>query len=380
MKCKHTIVLFARDPGGANTVIPLVRPLTEKGYNVRLYGKDMALGRYAEAGLPHLDILSTIDEIRPDSVEKFLCELSPDFVITGTSAEDFTEKYLWRAAGHLGIPSFAILDQWTNYGIRFSPWGLANSPAYEAAPVHPFLPTRIIVMDEWAREEMARAGVVDRTRILPLGQPYFETLLSRRDALPSAAKLRARLGLATDDFLITFVSEPLSCDYGEDPDRGEFWGFTERTIFRSLRDALGHVVPGTGRKVRLVIKLHPRETSHNYGGLVEMQLPGVVITLDRSANPLELLHASDLACGMSSMMLIEAAIIGTPVISLMIGLKRENPFILDRRGIIRSVRSGAELEERLMQTLSGNGAGLGRFEVIQQPVQAIIDEMERVLV
>lgn len=36
------ILLFSRDPGGANTIVPLVSELSKK-YSVMLFGKDKAL-------------------------------------------------------------------------------------------------------------------------------------------------------------------------------------------------------------------------------------------------------------------------------------------------------------------------------------------------
>lgn len=373
------IILFSRDPGGANTVIPLVAPLENSGYEVRLYGRDISLERYNHANLIGKNITDYISDVTSENVEKFLRMEQPDFIITGTSAEDFTERYLWQAAEHLGIPSFAILDQWVNYGIRFSPWGLSNSSQYEAAPTHPFLPSRIIVMDAFAQDEMENVHVIDRDRILPLGQPYFETLFKRWESCLPVDNLRRCLGIAADELVVTFVSEPLAHDYGEKPDHGEYWGFTERTIFKHVLNALIRISEQTGNKFRLIIKLHPRESRNNYDDLIEKTVPGVIINVDHGGDSMKLIHISDLVCGMSSMMLIEAAIVGKPILSVLIGLKRESPFVLDRREIIRSMRSETELDESLNKVFSGNKSVLGRFEVERNPVRTIIAEMERML-
>ena len=106
-----TILLFSRDPGGANTVVPLVPALREKGYSVKLFGKDMALKKYSNAGLEGVDISTLLNKVNPAEVESFLCAEKADFLITGTSASDPVEKYLWKAAEKLNVPSFAILDQ-----------------------------------------------------------------------------------------------------------------------------------------------------------------------------------------------------------------------------------------------------------------------------
>lgn len=373
------ILLFSHDPGGANTVIPLVRPLNRKGFQVRLVGKGPALERYAIAGLDAEPITNHLKEFTTKSISSFLAQEKPEFIITGTSAEDDTEKLIWKAAEAMGIPSIAILDQWLNYGIRFSPWRLSENDAYRRYPEHPFLPSLVVVMDEFAKEEMSRERILPAERIRPLGQPHFQDLANRLTRLPSANLLRESLGIHGNDFVITFVSEPLSSDYDDDPELGEYWGFTERTTFRTLRQALERTANRTGKKVHLRVKLHPRERLDNLTDLIVSSAGVVTVAIEQQAGPLELIQVSDLICGMSSMMLVEAAILSRPVLSILLNLKRESPFVLDRRGIIRSARTEAELEEYLLLAFKGNSAGLGRFEVMPNPVEAIIEEVEGML-
>ncbi|MEO6923277.1 MAG: hypothetical protein ABI142_05580, partial [Bryocella sp.] len=91
------VLIVSRDPGGANTVIPLVKPLLAKGHEVVLYGKDVALAKYQQAGLKGLDISAILPgAVTEEALRGFLVGLDPDVVITGTSADDFTEKYLWN--------------------------------------------------------------------------------------------------------------------------------------------------------------------------------------------------------------------------------------------------------------------------------------------
>ena len=159
---KSKILLFARDPGGANTVIPLHHPLVSQGYHVLLYGKDTALDKYRNAGLSFADIRERLgDTLIPDWLD-FLGEEKPDLIITGTSAEDPSEKHLWEAARSQGIPSAAILDQWENYGIRFSPYPVSKSHLYEKDPSHPYLPDHILVMDNVAAQAFSDLGIGKR--------------------------------------------------------------------------------------------------------------------------------------------------------------------------------------------------------------------------
>src|SRR4030065_819068 len=100
------ILLFSRDPGGANTIFPLIDPLKESGFLISLYGKDFALNRYKQSGFEGKNIMDEISFITVESLISFLKANSPDFIITGTSENDFTEKYMWKAAEQLHIPCF----------------------------------------------------------------------------------------------------------------------------------------------------------------------------------------------------------------------------------------------------------------------------------
>ena len=109
------ILFFSRDPGGTNAIMPLIAPLRALGNEVAIYGKDAALSIYRKLNVDCSDICDSIPAGTPEEASEFVRKASPDLIVTGTSSEDFTERHLWRAAEKMGIPSFAVLDQWTNY-------------------------------------------------------------------------------------------------------------------------------------------------------------------------------------------------------------------------------------------------------------------------
>lgn len=375
---KHKkILLFSRDPGGANTVIPLVVALRKKGNEVRLFGKDMALEKYSKAGLEGFDITGLVSEINQGAIENFLLSEKPDFIITGTSSSDFTEKYLWKAAEKLNIPSFAILDQWINYGLRFSRYSTAQIE-YRKALSHEYLPTKILVMDEFAKEEAIADGI-ESSRILVTGQPYFETLLKEKEKITSGRldEIRRKLTLKDDDFIITFASEPVSIDYANT----DYWGFTEKTIFSELLEGVKRLSAGLEKRISIIIRPHPREDEDSFN---EMSLglgERIKIVVDRNSSSMELISLSDIVAGMSSMFLIEALILDKPVLSILIGLKkgRENPFVPARRDLIKSITERNTLIAELDEIIVRNRRQTGGFEFIRNPVSNIISCMEKYL-
>jgi len=375
---KRKVLLFSRDPGGANTIIPLVQPLEEKGYEISLFGKDIAMGKYAESGLKAFNIMDFVQDVELSSVEKFLADEKPDFIITGTSADDFTEKFIWKSAEKLNIPSFAIIDQWINYGIRFSKYGLSQLKAYLNDKSYPYLPAKILVADEISKKEAVKDGL-EESRIAVVGHPYFEVLLNKGRNITGREikETRQHFDVDDDEFMITFASEPVSSDYAQEGSLQHYWGFSEKTIFNELLDAIKRVNCGLNRKVTVVIKLHPREKSDNFSDVIAGHQAGNIrVKISDDFDTVNLMCASNLICGMSSMFLIESVILGRPVISILIGLKRENPFVLDRIGVLKSILDRDELRDKIKSAILENSLPACSFEFIRNPVENIINLME----
>lgn len=372
----RNILLFSRDPGGANVIIPVARALRQKGYHVLLYGKDLALDRYRAEGLIGVDILTAVKEIESDNIKNFLWETGADLVITGTSANDFTEKYLWQAARELCIPSLAVLDQWLNYGIRFSRYGLRELNQYLQEREHPYLPTLILVMDHTACSDIVNEGV-DSSLVRVVGHPYLETLSHKKD-IDSAvvAEFRQYLGAGKDEFLITFAPEPISLVYNENDDSQHYWGYTERTILKELLIALSQLMNRNDKTVRLVIRPHPQERPDNFDDIVEPYRGLIPIQFDSSLGSLETILASDLVVGMSSMFLLEAAAMGKTIASVLIGLCRENPFILARSGALASILDRDSLFSFLYKTMVLGDISRVKLDIAEGATDKIVNLVE----
>ena len=375
------ILLFSRDPGGANTIIPLVRPLKENGYEIRLFGKDHALDKYSNAGISGLNIMDFVKNIELKSIEEFLVDERPDFILTGTSADDFTEKYIWKAGEKLRIPSFAIFDQWINYGIRFSKYKTTEIEEYNDDRTHPYLPSKILVMDDYAKQEAIEDGL-EPSRIIVTGQPYFEDLLKHREKIlpETVEKIRRRMGVDGTSFVITFASEPVSKDYDKSNNSENYWGYTERTVIEELFESIKNISSESSKKIYFIIRPHPREDVNRFQDIILLfKEEKISIITDRISNSWDLILASDLICGMSSMFLIESVLLGKPVISVQIGLNKENPFILDRRGILKSILDKKMLLNQLRSIIIENEIPHYNFDVIKTPVDNAIYQMENYL-
>lgn len=376
-------MIFSRDPGGCNAVSPLVNVLNEQ-YLVKLYGKDVALKRYEAYNLEGIDILDAIENITLKSVEEFLINEKPDFIITGTSADDMAEKYIWKSAEKLGIPSFAILDQWTNYGVRFSEFGVSKLKAYDKDKRHTYLPQKILVMDEYARRKMIDIGI-SSGKILVTGHPYFEYLKSTAKQYNRSliTEFRNKVLKCNDkEILITFVSEPITKTYKENNKDKSYLGYTEKTIFIEFVKVLNSFSKKFERNIKLIIRLHPKEDEDNYDELIHLvDKKYISVSTDNKSPGLELIYASDLICGMSSMFLLESWILEKPIISIQIGLlsSRENPFILHNKGILESIFSANDLEKELTNILIDRRVITNELDLIDNPIRNVVTFMEEIL-
>ena len=280
--------------------------------------------------------------------------------------------------GTTAHPLFRHPGPLVHYGIRFSPYKLVEQELYEQDRCHPYQPTQIMVMDEAVREAMLSEGFApDRIRVA--GQPHFDAL--REQALrfgpEDLQNYRKKLGMQEGDFLLAFFSENITEPLKGDDLSQYYWGYTERSIFREIMTSLRALNITDKRRIHVVVKPHPNETIDAYSDLI-LALAGGTVTasVDATVHPVRLSKAADLVCGMSSMVLVEAVILGLPVVSVQIGLTRENPFVLAQKGILQSVLDSDELRGKLTGILQGDSAVTKAFDVPAGAAERIIEWME----
>lgn len=346
-----TVMLFARDPGGANVIMPVYDKFKTK-YRTLVYAKEFALKKFRDNGILAEDIEEECNAGTYGDVKSFLKRHLPDLVITGTSLDDFTERYLWKAAEELQIKSFAILDQWTNLGIRFSSCDYSREEEYQRQLRHPYLPYRIFAMDELAKRMLEEDGI-ESDKIILSGQPHFDTV---RDRFLHASRV-----YPGDRWNVVFVSEPIYQDYDVCNGGKLYWGYNERTIFDSLYRCLETAAECCKCKIRLIIRPHPRENPGYWNEVMKKRgSDDIVIDIDTTNDSFSVMKSADFICGMSSMFLLESMICGKTVLSIEIGLKRDNPFILDKTGYCKSILSEGELIDHLKRAFSRKDGGEGQ--------------------
>ncbi|HTO73243.1 MAG TPA: hypothetical protein VMJ30_05460, partial [Gemmatimonadales bacterium] len=264
-----------------------------------------------------------------------------DRLFTATSINDERWELRFTArARELGVPSLAVLDFWGQYRGRFT-W-----------QNHLEMPDRIAVMDDVARGEMLREGF-PAIRLAVTGQPALDELSEyAKPEVRSSCHRELRRRARIEDLpgpVILYASQPLSQLH--DP---AVLGFHERDVLIDTVAAAGAVLARHRQHATLVIKPHPREVGHPIA--LPQSGPSLTVRLlnESDVSPRLAAAGADLVVGMNSMLLLEACLLGTPVVSYQPGLKQPDVLPSNRLGWSRGVFNRADLEGALEEELLNN--------------------------
>ncbi len=296
-------------------IAPLAKLLAETGdYDITVTGYGHAIARFERHQLAY----TLIDKVeRNDSV--FFNRFMPDLVITSATSlpsKDMSEKHIWILAKKAGIKSIAILDQWQNYAIRFSGVSDQEHLAY--------MPDAINCIDEVGKNEMIEEGF-DESILYPLGQPYLnqlETYAKEMDCI----LIREKLNLSKDENVVLFVSEAIEENYGKER------GYTQ---YDALYTLLKNAPPSNDTSI--LIKLHPKDDLDKFKGIRDQFTRHKLIFVSTELTALEAIVISNRVFGMTSIMLIEAYILGKSVVSIQPNLNVTDPLILSRCGYVKLI-------------------------------------------
>ncbi len=279
-------------------LIPVIRLVqAQQRFDVEVLGYGYALERFSRKEID-------CGEIKPVQEEGGapLDRCAPDLLITSATslpAVDMSEKYLWRQAKQRGIPSLAFLDQWQNYALRFSGRQDHERLAY--------LPDWINCLNEIGRSEMIGEGFAE-ARLLAFGHPYLSSLRQDLSAV-DVAGLRNALHISADETVALFVSEPIREYYGDAR------GYDQYQVLDYFLSNLAD----EAERPKILVKLHPKDSRASFNSLVKKFKIMPLQFIGNELSPLECLAVADFVFGMSSIMLIDAYVLGKSVVSLQPG-------------------------------------------------------------
>ena len=317
------LLFFSCEPGGAEVLIPVIELLREnRNYETVVLGYSHALERFSKKDVSFIEI-NSIEKNDFELINRF----SPHFIFSSAASmpsKDMSEKFLWQNAKRMGIPTLAFLDQWQNYALRFS--GDSQEERLK------YLPDYINCINSIAKNEMIREGFSSDI-LVTLGHPYLTGLGSEYNSI-NRDDIRKELSISDGQEVILFVSEAIYEHYGNRRGYNQYEvieGFL-RNMAEEYADAA------------ILLKLHPKDEIQNYIYLQRQYEELDFRILANEFSPVTCLRASDRVYGMTSLMLIEAYILGKQVVSLQPNLRVEDPLILSRCGLIHRISSFNEFK------------------------------------
>jgi hypothetical protein len=332
-----TIVAIAGDPGGAAALAPVLESLQQDGRGVRALAYRQAVSRWRGRGLAVVELAESTDQ---ETALQYLRDRRAGILLSATSVNGVDlERIFIMAARCLSIPSVAVLDHWANYRLRFT----------DKSGELSCCPDRIAVMDERARDEMIAEGFAFE-RLVITGQPAFDELASfQRDlVLRKHWETRQALGVGENERMVLFASEPISTIFGTEPSQRLYPGYTERTVLTTLVQALDRIAGRRPERIVLVVRPHPLDNPDDltlpYSGRLRL-------IWDGRGSGRDAVLAADLVAGMTTILLVEACMLGCIVISLQPGLRHPDVLPTNSRGVSTAVYREADIEKAVEELL-----------------------------
>ncbi len=299
------VLIYAEDPGAALFLKALPGALRTLGAQVQVMA-----GALAAPYFPGETLIPPPETAGLNEAAATLERLHCDRLVAGTAEDPDTFAFALIEAARLGgIPSFGAVDSVPNARHRFR--------GRSADPLH-FAPDRLLVADDATAAAFAALGY-DESRIAVCGHPRMGEIAAIAAQWDEAERQRQRrkwfAQVPQERKILVFVSE-LSIGLGDRPMRKT----ADYTLAGTSGDDARSVIVMeefllAARHLPddpyLVLRLHPKQQLQDETGHARL------FDQTSQAQPgLEIVHAADLVVGMTSILLVEAAALGRPVLSI----------------------------------------------------------------
>ncbi len=306
------VLFFTCEPGGAEVLIPVIELLRDNPlFAVNVVGYGYAVERFTTKKINY----DLIDPVEKNDVTLFET-YSPDILITSATSlpdKDMSEKYLWENAKRIGIKSIAFLDQWQNYAIRFSGIKEDQKLIYQ--------PDFINAINQIAINEMLPLGFHKKS-LLAFGHPYLSSI---KFTLANIDKNRILANMKIEDTkeVFLFISEAIKENFSNSR------GYDQYIVLDLF---LQHMM--NRKNISIVIKLHPKDDAKKFNDIFKRYSELDLKIVKNEYTSLEMISIANTIVGMTSIMLIEAYILGKHVISFQPNLLIDDPLIISKNNYI----------------------------------------------
>ncbi|HEV7501966.1 MAG TPA: hypothetical protein VGQ33_18255, partial [Vicinamibacteria bacterium] len=290
--------MAAGDAGSAAVLLPAVAEMAARGHTVEVHASGPALAQWRKAG--GASAREQAEPVSPDVARLALGSAS--VLVSGAGVFNTIEHAFRRAALDRGLPSVALIDFWGRVEDRFSrPHGRTRESAR---------PDLACALDEANRRELLAAGFPDG-QVAVTGSAHLEAVArDLAEAALSRGSWRRDLGVAAEEKLVLFVSEPFEPEDRDAAGRSRL-GYDQASTLQAVLRAVDVVAESTGSRACVVARPHPRETGTALAEVAaRWSSPRVRACLVSDGDARRFVVAADVVAGMTSVVLIEAALAG----------------------------------------------------------------------
>jgi len=345
------ILIYGCDVGGANALGEVIEALL-KNYSphkaqLQIFSKGLGYKVWKKRGFAVKKLLT---ESKMEKMVKWA-----DIVFTATSYPADTEISLWKTARGLRKPTVVLLDFWSNYIERFTDPSKGNV----------FWPDKILVMDEMSKKGLINCNAPAKC-IEITGQPFLE----RRQKDFSSKRIPVKTGLK--GLNIMFLSQPLH----NSPSVKKL-GYDEFNVLDCIVEVLNSLAEFDGLLPNLVIRAHPRENRGDLKAHLDFSNIKFKWSFDKENNPDKTIARCQFILGISSTLLIEAALANKTVVSIQPELASEDPFPMSRLGYCKRIDKPDVLKKYILERVTKGGQK--HDKVLKNFVRANLNSCKRIV-
>jgi hypothetical protein len=367
MTTPSRVMIVAHDAGGARAVIPVSEALQRAGAIVSACVAGPAAALWP---LECRDVIAAaVDDALPVAeARRRLRVAGSDTVCTASGLYNRLEHTFRVAARAEGLRSIAVLDSWLNDAERFE---RTTDGLREVSRPH-----IVCAIDDRTRRGMLDAGFTAE-QVVVTGPPNIERSVQIVRAVTTAerAAWRAEAEIDSADLVVAFFSEPfVTGPHGarfEGPgaivgkDGRSLYGYTAVGVLEILLQELGAASHDFGRRCAILVKPHPSEWSPPLETVVAAHRSPTVraVLCDASSGVTRVIAMADVAIGMMSIALLEAAVAGSPTLSVQPGLLEsgaDDPCLASILGYAHPIYERAALRHAVRRLVEQGPAALAR--------------------
>ncbi len=329
------VLFYLEDPGAANYVYSLPADLNCRGCTSLIVADGFAAAFLKSAGIvSHPSTLWSC-------ADKLLEECKPSIVIVGTSEnlDSFAHKLVVSSRG-LGVPTVGIVDMAGNAEYRFrgkTEDSLAHAPDW------------LFVPDKFTCEKFHACGYPEG-RIEVCGHPQYDTVRQERTKLEQLGLLNVRMNVfpeADGRTVVMFVAEingglQSPEQYQKSP-KYTLAGFgSETRTGVVIEEFLNALDQHPRSRVYRVLRLHPKNSPTEFN-----EYYNNFDFICSGGKPSPFVYGSDLVVGMTSNLLVEAALLDLPTLSIVPKKFESSNLVTVRAGLTQVVWRREDLQQKL---------------------------------